>query len=46
LTGNTRPSARRETVKGAREETTLSLEVIDKQIALELPVCKMLAITS
>jgi hypothetical protein len=32
-------------VRGAREATTLSLEVIDKQIALVLSARKMLTIT-
>jgi hypothetical protein len=35
-----RPSTRGATVKGARELTALSLEVIDKQIALELSARK------
>jgi hypothetical protein len=42
---DTRPSTRGATVKGAREATKLSLEVIDKQIALELSARKMLTIT-
>ena len=46
LDGDTGPSTRGEKVKGAREPTALSLEVIDTQIALELPVCEMLTITS
>jgi hypothetical protein len=44
LDGDTRPSTRGAKVKGAREPTTLSLDVIDKQIALELSARNMLTI--
>ena len=42
---DTRPSTRGEKVKGIREATTLSLDVTDTQIALELSARKMLTIT-
>ena len=41
LDGDTRPSTRGEKVKGIREATTLSLDVTDTQIALELFAHKM-----
>jgi hypothetical protein len=42
---DTQPSMRGERVKGIREATTLSLDVTDTQIALELSARRMLTIT-
>jgi hypothetical protein len=42
---DTQPSTRGEKVQGIREATTLSLDVTDTQIALELSARRMLTIT-